>query len=607
MHVLVAVKQVPRSEALSLNRGGCLERAGVPLEMSAYCRRALAKGIELAKTFGGTCTVVSLGPPSAVATLREAIACGADEAILLSDPAFAGSDTLATARALAALAATLPPPDLDLVGRASLDAETGQVGPQLAELLDLPFAAAVRTLELDASARRAQVRCELDDGGARLVVALPAVLALAERSCRPAKADPAAVAAVPPERVLQRRARDLPAVGPWGEQGSPTRVEGLVPVVSERTRLICTGRLDEQVDAAVRLLAKRQALRAATRSEIPTVPLRERRDLGDAHAVAVVLEAERPRVAGELLGAAARLAHDLGGPVVALSTEHHAPEALWSLGADSAVEISGSEVEEDIARTVADWAQHHVPEVLLFPATSFGREVAGRVATRLGVGLIADAGELDIVSGRLRCTKAACAGGVTASITSRSVIQIATIRPGVLACPSPRGGRRTIPVVRLAVAPRQRVEVRARWRDDDVELLERAEVVIGIGLGLAPRDYDEVHRLAATLGAELGATRKVTDRFLLPRARQIGITGRNVAPRLYIALGISGSLNHLAGVRRARTILAVNSDPEAPIFEHCDIGIVGDWLQVATRLFERLGASPLGSELASLALTEPSG
>ena len=90
--------------------------------------------------------------------------------------------------------------------------------------------------------------------------------------------------------------------------------------------------------------------------------------------------------------------------------------------------------------------------------------------------------------------------------------------------------------------------------------------------------------LAAVLGAELGATRKVTDKGWAPRARQVGITGRSISPRLYVALGTSGKFNHMVGVRAAGTILAINNDPEAFVFEQCDIGIVGDWHEVVPSL-----------------------
>jgi electron transfer flavoprotein alpha subunit len=121
-------------------------------------------------------------------------------------------------------------------------------------------------------------------------------------------------------------------------------------------------------------------------------------------------------------------------------------------------------------------------------------------------------------------------------------------------------------------------------RDDDVETLARAEVVIGVGTGVAPEEYEQLSPLAALLGAELAATRKVTDRGWAPRSRQVGITGRSIAPRLYVALGLSGKFNHVVGVRAAGTILAVNKDPGAPVFAHCDIGIVGDWHEVVPLL-----------------------
>jgi electron transfer flavoprotein alpha subunit len=103
-----------------------------------------------------------------------------------------------------------------------------------------------------------------------------------------------------------------------------------------------------------------------------------------------------------------------------------------------------------------------------------------------------------------------------------------------------------------------------------------------------PEEYEQLTPLAALLGAELGATRKVTDRGWAPRSRQVGITGRSIAPRLYVALGLSGKFNHVVGVRAAGTILAVNSDPDAPVFAHCDIGIVGDWHEVVPLLQDAL-------------------
>src|SRR4051794_15732238 len=157
LRVAALVKQIPKFEAMQLGPDGRLVREGLELEMNAYCRRAVSKGVDIARETGGTCTVLTLGPPHAEDTLREAIACGADDGVLVTDPAFAGSDTWATARALASAPEHEGPFDLVLTGRNSVDADTGQVGPEMATFLDLPFAAGVREIEFDGDELR--LRC----------------------------------------------------------------------------------------------------------------------------------------------------------------------------------------------------------------------------------------------------------------------------------------------------------------------------------------------------------------------------------------------------------------------------------------------------------------
>jgi electron transfer flavoprotein alpha subunit len=128
----------------------------------------------------------------------------------------------------------------------------------------------------------------------------------------------------------------------------------------------------------------------------------------------------------------------------------------------------------------------------------------------------------------------------------------------------------------------------SQTRDDDVEVLARAEAVIGVGAAVQPHEYAELTPLAALLGAELAATRKVTDKGWAPRSRQVGITGRSIAPRLYVAVGLSGKFNHMVGVRAAGTVLAINEDPGALVFHQCDIGIVGDWHTAVSALASAL-------------------
>jgi len=114
-------------------------------------------------------------------------------------------------------------------------------------------------------------------------------------------------------------------------------------------------------------------------------------------------------------------------------------------------------------------------------------------------------------------------------------------------------------------------------------------VVIGVGRGVDPSEYDDLQPLVHALGAELGATRKVTDAGWLPRARQIGITGRTISPRLFVSIGASGKFNHMVGVRSSGTVLAINPDPDALVFGVSDIGIVADWHDAVTLLVAALG------------------
>jgi electron transfer flavoprotein alpha subunit len=588
MRIAVLVKQIPAFEELALGPDGRLAREGVELEMNAYCRRAVSQGVELAAAVGdGTVTVFTLGPPSADDVLREAIAWGLEAAVetrgvLITDPAFAGSDTLATARALAAALGREGPFDLVLTGRNSVDADTGQVGPELAELLDLPFATGVRHLSMKGDTLH--LRCEHDDGWVQLEVDLPLVASCAERLIDPCKVAPEARARIDGERIRVLTTADL-GPGPWGDAGSPTAVGDVRVHRVQRARHRCTGTAAEQVREAVGLLMERGSLDEPEEDPAAIGRVPDTRD--DGRAIGVVVEPERSHLTRELLGAAALLAAAGGRRVVALTLEEPRPAVLGSWGADEVVAVEGDLVEEDIARVVATWAADESAWAVLAPSTAWGREVAGRAAARLGAGLTGDAVDLEVAEGRLVAWKPAFGGQLVAAITASSPVQMATVRSGMLPQLSPRS--KTAAVRAVTIKPRGRVQVVSRTRDDDLDLLAEARVVVGVGTGgLSPSDYPELEPLLDVLGAELGATRKVTDKGWMPRARQIGITGRTIAPRLYVALGASGKFNHMVGVRRAGTIVAVNRDPDALVFAAADIGIIGDTLEVARLLADEL-------------------
>jgi electron transfer flavoprotein alpha subunit len=218
----------------------------------------------------------------------------------------------------------------------------------------------------------------------------------------------------------------------------------------------------------------------------------------------------------------------------------------------------------------------------------WGREVASRLAARLGAGLTGDAVDLDVSGGRLVGWKPAFGGRLVAAITATSPVQLATVRPGILALLAPRPSGAG-PGRGLVSEPRSRLRMLNAVREDELDALAAAESVVGVGTGVPPEDYPALGPLLEVLDAELAATRKVTDRGWLPRARQVGLTGRSISPRLYVAVGLSGKFNHVVGVRGAGQVLAINADPKALIFDCADVGIVADWREVLPVLVSVIG------------------
>jgi electron transfer flavoprotein alpha subunit len=609
LRVAVLAKQVPRFEDLHLGPGGRLLRDGGVAEINPYCRRAIAKGVELARVTSGSCTVFTLGPPHAADVLAEAIAWGADDGVLVSGAAFAGSDTLATSRALAAAISRSGPFGLILAGLNTVDGETGQVGPQLAELLDLPFLSGVREITLDGD--RVTARCERDDGFVTAALRLPALITAAERLCAPCKVPPAA-RGESGRGIRVVTAADLGA-GPWGQAGSPTAVGEVRTLAHDRSGVKLSGPIEAQVAHAADLIrqATQRLPRPAAAEQVPLTG-------GDGPTVAVIAEPGRPRSMRELLGAAATLAARLRGRTILLTVEPPDAVLAWAYGADNVVAFdTGTDlatdhatpvaaragtmapIAEDVATAVASWAQsrpffpgeqRRLPWAILAPSSPWGREVAGRASVLLAAGLTGDAIGLEVADGRLVCWKPALGGQLVAAITARSAIQMATVRPGVLPLLQPRSDPGMAVVRRGRITPGGRVAISEHIVNDEPERLWLAASVVCVGVGVDPARYGELEPLLKALGAELAGTRKVTDAGWLPRSRQVGITGRAIAPAVYLLLGASGKFNHMAGSRGAGLVLAVNADPAAPVFEAADVGIVADWALVAPLLARELSA-----------------
>jgi electron transfer flavoprotein alpha subunit len=232
------------------------------------------------------------------------------------------------------------------------------------------------------------------------------------------------------------------------------------------------------------------------------------------------------------------------------------------------------------------------PDILLVQADERGREVAPMVAARLGTGLTADCTSLRLENGLLVQTRPAFGGNLMAEIiTPKARPQMATVRAAAQ-FQTDRPSRQGLPILELLPAPTIRDSVRVLKRkpvsfESD---LEKASVVIAVGLGLGgPEGMAKAEKLALKLGASLGATRAVVDRGWLPADRQIGLSGRNISPNLLITLGVSGSVQFMAGVIGVKNIIAVNNDPKAPIFVQARVGLVIEIENLWPELDEQLG------------------
>ena len=235
MRIVVCIKQVPLVWAMKFDPASkTLKREGVPSEVSSFDLRALAKAVELKSASGGEVVVITMGPPQARKALEECLAMGADRGVHLCDAALAGSDTLATARALA-VAIRREPFDLILCGRHSVDAETGQVGPELAEFLGIAQITAVRSLDIDAAARLLKAERETDLGHDVVECSLPALLSAAEDLAPEPEATKEQREAAKSKPIETLTAAELGLdASQIGLDGSPTWVAGFETIVSKR-------------------------------------------------------------------------------------------------------------------------------------------------------------------------------------------------------------------------------------------------------------------------------------------------------------------------------------------------------------------------------------
>jgi electron transfer flavoprotein alpha subunit len=242
---------------------------------------------------------------------------------------------------------------------------------------------------------------------------------------------------------------------------------------------------------------------------------------------------------------------------------------------------------EPFARALAQVVSDQKAQALLVPFTALGKDLAPRVAAKLGAGLVSDCVSLAIKDGRLEARRPMYAGKAFATVRFEAEPQIATLRSNVFPLATPDASRKAEVVSRTVDASSRArvVEVKAT-ASGKIELSE-AQIIVSGGRGLkGPENFHLVESLAQAMGAAVGASRAVVDAGWVDHQYQVGQTGKTVSPSLYVAAGISGAIQHLAGMSSSKVIVAINKDADAPIFKVANYGLLGDVFEILPKLTE---------------------
>lgn len=599
MIIVTLVKVVPDVEGMTFDPvTNTMRRAGADFYLNPFDARASLVAPMLARP-GDSKVIVCMGPPDARARVLEAMAMGSDRALLVSDRVLEGSDTSVTAKVLSGAVRPLAP-DIILTGRWSTDSSTGQVPSQLAEKLGLPMVNGARTIERKDN-DTLEVVGETEEGWVRYEVSTPCLITVGEKIVKMRVPAPEALKDAESKPFEVRCIADL-GLGPdeVGLAGSPTVVRALrndEPTRANRT--FGTGPASERVREAG--IAIRELLaRPRPRPQPHRAPAHDPPEAGEVFVFAARPEGGLYMNALPLISEVLRLPKPfypsaIGfGPLLDSDRRHlaraGAVRAYWGSGE------GGWRSPEALVTLVRDVLRGRPSAAgALFLSTTWARELAGRVSGRMGLGLTGDAvslsgdGSVGLIFG-----KPSFGGGLIAEVVSRRRPSLATIRPGSFL---PGELDRDVDQLELVPVPLTEIQTRLRpiasgvERDPRFGDLDSARVVVAIGMGVGgPDRIPEILDAIRPLGAALGASRRVVDSGWVPPQLQIGLTGKFLAPDLYIAVGVSGKANHLISVKRARVTVGINTNASEPMFSRVDVGIVGAWSELLEPLVRTLSA-----------------
>ena len=615
---------------------GTLMRSRLEMAFNPLDRVALGMALEVRAARPETKIVaLSMGPPGAMAMLKEAVAYGADAAVLLTDKRLAGADTIATAytisRAITQMVQTgIVDADCAVFcGMQSPDGDTAQVPAQVACLLDVPLYPYV--CELAAAADALELKCLNSVGFQRVTTGERPFVVTATRLYPdlPFYVDLDAMqrANETDVTVWSRDDVDLDD-GRIGLEGSHTRViEIFEPERKHQTSETLSADDEEFAAQAAAVLKELKASftsageePAAAGEAGPAAATGQSYYAGDCAALCEMAGRRLAAVSHEIMGACAQMAAQLGSRPIAIvpsEADEAIAEELRASGARQAVFIEG--LDRDVFRVheradaVAAFVRERRPQMVVAPATLTGRVLAPYVSARLDCGLTADCSALEVRDFEQRGgpahnvlfqTRPALGGNIMATIVSvyddpaSGRPQMATVRPGAL--PVRKLPAESCEIVRFrAPPPREfgdRVIIERQDAGEKQIDLEDFEVIVCVGMGVGDREtigqVVEPFRAALEefLGVPvgLGCSRAIVDAGVLPHSHQIGQTGIVVKPKIYFGLGVSGAIQHKIGMENSQTIVSVNRDPSASMHGFADHAIVGEIRQALPPLIDAM-------------------
>jgi electron transfer flavoprotein alpha subunit len=630
--IISLIKQVPLPSEMRMGEDGLMDRTKAKSIINIDCQFGLEAGLQLKKQHPDARLIAcSMGPKSFETALKTAVSMGYDEAYLLSDRKLGGSDTYATGLAISTMLKHLgfkkdsKEPFIILAGRQTSDGDTAHVPSQVAEKIGIPQATFVESVKSDGSGYVTARR--IIEGGYQLMkLPMPCVISLTPTGIPPRK--PSLIGAIK-ARSLNITTFGIDDIGLGTEKiginGSPTIVAKVVNIISERPPITMSeGRNEgELVDSLIANLKKGgnvlEKTEKATRKETdrPDFPNKDFRN--GARGIITWAEITNGKIARpsiELLTPARNLATQLGNDtkvmtlVIGKNVGSFA-QTLIEHGSDEVILVDDERLEEYLvlpfSSIFAQVIKERNPEIALFAATTSGRELAPRIGMKTDSGVTADCTGLEIgeyidkkeqVIYRpiLESRRPTYGESKLATILGFVCPQISTARAGTFEVPKRIEGRKgIITVFKPALNENDFIVeiVKTVRGEGGLQNLFEAEIIVAGGRGTTSDNLNLIKSLAGELtkqgvNAEWACSRPVVDEGVAEYARQIGQTGKTIRPKIYIAVGVSGAIQHIAGMKESEKIIAIDHNPKAHIFNNADFGIVGEYTDILPELIERV-------------------